>query len=317
MSAVLPSSLTILDAIRWATGYLQNSQIDQARLNAELIIGQAINMSRLDLYLKFDRPVDHQEIRALTERLDRRIAGEPLQYILGRAEFYGVTLHVDPSVLIPRPETERLVDHVKRFLAERVTDEAASSALQLDLFSRSSPGTASPVIADIGVGSGAITLALAHEIPNARLYATDISEEAVTVAQNNAQALNLTGRIRFFTGSFLDPLRSGGLVGLCDVIVSNPPYIRTGDIESLAVEIRDHEPLIALDGGADGLDAYRRIIAQAPEFLKPGGMLAMEIGFDQAESVENMLAEPATYRDIAVTRDYNRRNRVVSAIFCG
>ncbi|MBM3263016.1 MAG: peptide chain release factor N(5)-glutamine methyltransferase [candidate division Zixibacteria bacterium] len=318
MNVAALSPITTLDAIRRATEYLRKAGIEQDRLNAELLAGKVLNLSRINLYLDFDRPFDPKEKETLAGYLKRRVSGEPLQYILGRTEFYGLTFSVDSSVLIPRPETEILVEHVLGFLKERRSvSKALPSGLQLDLFASFSETAGPPVIVDIGVGCGTIALTLAHEVPDACVYAIDLSPEALGSAQHNASALRLEDRVRFFQGGSCGPLATASLHGGCDVIVSNPPYIRTADIETLPVEIRAHEPRLALDGGEDGLDVLREIVAGAPTFLKPGGMLALEIGYDQAESVKKILEDAAVYQNITIVRDYSRRDRVVAAVIAG
>jgi release factor glutamine methyltransferase len=315
--ASLPPLSTVLDAIRWATQQLQTSRIDHPRLNAELLLGQTINLSRLELYLKFDRPLDQAEIDAFSRLVERRSSGEPGQYILGCVEFYGLSFSVNPSVLIPRPETERLIDHVKAFLSGLEADQEAASALQLDLFAPLRNPEGRRTVVDIGTGSGVIALTLAHLFPEMTVYATDVSPEALGVARTNAEHLGVAGRVRLRHGDFLEALRSEHLAGGCDLIVSNPPYVRRAEIDRLPVEIRDHEPRCALDGGADGLNGHRRLIEASPVFLRPGGMLAMEIGADQGGQVVELLSGCQGFRDITVIKDYTRRDRVVSAVYTG
>ena len=316
MTADVPHlPISILDAIRSGTLRLEKAAIDQPRLNSELLLAQTLNLKRLDLYLNHDRPLDEAEVETFFRYLHRRSQGEPVQYILGAMEFYGLPIRVNPNVLIPRPETEILVDHVLHFLKKRDRTGLAVLPLQLDLFFSDSSDVRPLVVADIGVGSGAITLAIVHEQPAAIVYATDCSPEALETARMNADALHLNEKIRFLEGQWLGPLRMAGLAKTCDLIVSNPPYIPSSALPGLATEIRDYEPHLALDGAADGLDSYRAIVAQSPEFLCSGGMLALEIGSDQAEAIRSLIAETPGFRDIRVTQDYSRRDRVVSAIY--
>ena len=307
--------ISILDAIRTGTLRLEKTAIDQPRLNSELLLAQTLKLRRVDLYLNHDRPLDEAEIKTFFGYLHRRGKGEPVQYILGGVEFYGLPIQVNPNVLIPRPETEILVDHVLHFLKERDRTGMAVPPPQDDLFFSDLSEVRPLVVADIGVGSGAITLAIVHEQPAAIVYATDCSPEALETARMNAGALHLTDKIRFLEGQWLGPLRMAGLAKTCDLIVSNPPYIRSSALGGLATEIRDHEPHLALDGSADGLESYRAIVTQSPEFLCSGGMLALEIGSDQANDVRSLLEENPSFHDIRVTQDYSRRDRVVSAIY--
>jgi len=218
--------------------------------------------------------------------LERRFAGEPMQYIFGEAEFYRLTFRVTPDVLIPRPETEHVV--------EKVLDLAAK-------FSR-------PRIVDVGTGSGAIAVVLAHELLEAAVTATDVSAAALKVARENAQRNSVAERIRFLEGDLLEPVAGERF----DIVVSNPPYVSVGDRESLAVEVREYEPEQALFAGADGLDVYERIIPQAFAALAPGGYLILEIGHGQEPPVGALLGEDG-FEDVEFIPDLQGIPRVASA----
>ncbi len=218
--------------------------------------------------------------------LERRLKGEPIQYIVGEVEFYGLPFRVTPDVLIPRPETEHLVEKALAFAAQFPV----------------------PCILDIGTGSGAIAVALAHKLPNAQMTAIDLSAAALTVARENAALNSVTAQIRFLQGDLLAPVAGEAF----DIIVSNPPYVPTTDRASLAVEVRDHEPALALFAGEDGLDIYRRLIPAAFAALAPGGFIALEIGYGQAPAIHALLSASA-FQQIEFTPDLQGIPRVATA----
>ncbi len=249
----------VLASIR---GELTAAGIDNPATEARLLVQEIANVSTADLIARPEHPLDGPIIEQLKQAAKRRVAGEPVHRILGHRLFHGLDLQLSPQTLEPRPDTEVLVDLVLPFL----------TALE-------SAGTA-PDILDIGTGTGAIALALLKEIPVARAVATDISPDALSTAHSNAVATGLDHRIEFVRSNWF-----AAIDGAFHLIVSNPPYIRSGDISGLAREVRDHDPLAALDGGADGLDAYRHIAGGARQHLVDGGRVAVEIGFDQGKDV--------------------------------
>jgi release factor glutamine methyltransferase len=215
--------------------------------------------------------------------LERRLAGEPIQYITGEAEFYGLPFRVTPDVLIPRPETEHLVETVIALCR----------------------GMERPRIVDVGTGSGAIAVGLAHELPHAQVTATDLSDAAIEIAQENAARNGLAGRIRLVQGDLLGPFAGQQF----DVVASNPPYVSTADRATLAVEVREHEPAMALFAGADGMTMYRRLIPQAAAVLVTGGHIVLEIGYDQKQAIGNLLAESG-YQEVEFVPDLQGIARV-------
>ncbi len=248
--------------LAWIRGELTAAGIDNPATEARLLVQEIANVSTADLIARPEHPLDGPIIEQLKQAAKRRVAGEPVHRILGHRLFHGLDLQLSPQTLEPRPDTEVLVDLVLPFL----------TALE-------SAGTA-PDILDIGTGTGAIALALLKEIPAARAVATDISPDALSTAHSNAVATGLDHRIEFVRSNWF-----AAIDGAFHLIVSNPPYIRSGDISGLAREVRDHDPLAALDGGADGLDAYRHIAGGARQHLVDGGRVAVEIGFDQGKDV--------------------------------
>jgi release factor glutamine methyltransferase len=255
------------------------------RLDAELLAAHAFGLSRVQLYTQFDRPLLGPELTAYRELVKRRQAGEPVAYLTGHKEFWSLDLEVDKRVLIPRPDTETAVEEALGRL-----EEASSQT---------------PRIADVGTGSGAIALALAKSRPEAVVFACDVSPDALAVARGNAERLGLS--VTFLEGNLADPLRSHDRF---DLLVANLPYVRAGDIPGLAPEVRS-EPWLALDGGADGLDLVRLLVAMAPEVLVPGGALVLEIGDGQAPATVALL-RGAGFQDVRARADLGGIERVVS-----
>jgi release factor glutamine methyltransferase len=256
--------LTVLEIIKRTTEFLVKRDVESARLNAELLIGHALGLKRMQLYLQFERPLAEAELEKIRPLVKRRGNREPLQYILGDTEFAGLKLKVDRRALIPRPETERLIE----LIGENLTSPPAG-------------------ILDLGTGSGAIALALAAKYPDATVTAVDSSAEALALATENAVSLALDGRVSFVRSDWFAGLPAGARYSL---IVSNPPYLTATELGEAPPEVRDHEPASALSPGGDGLAALRHIIVQAPRFLEPGGLLACETGVAQRAE----LAEIAT-----------------------
>ena len=256
---------------------------ERARLDAETLLLHLLKQNRVWLlgHGEDEAPADIQDSFATT--IVRRQAGEPIQYITGEAEFFGLPFAVSPGVLIPRPETEHLVEEVIR-LACAFTE---------------------PRIADIGSGSGAIAVALAHSLPQTQIVATDTSPKALAIAKQNAIRNQVQGRIEFFEGDLLAPLAGQSF----HIIASNPPYIPLSDLNSLSVEVREHEPHAALFAGDDGLSIYRRLIPEARKLLVPGGWLVMEIGYGQQPAIEELMPE-SKYGSVHFIADYQGIPRV-------
>lgn len=275
---------TILDMIRWGTQYFADREIDSPRLTIELILCAATGLERVGLYTNFEKPLSASELDVIRTAVRRRSKHEPLQYILGSASFYGLQLMVSPAVLIPRPETELLVEHVVNRAKKR--PEGIS-------------------ILDIGTGSGCIALALSARIPGARVTAIDVSETALAVATANAVSL-ADERITFERCDIMRELPSGAPF---DIIVSNPPYIPSGEIGELQAEVRDHEPVNALAGGEDGLFFYRRFAEIFPAMLQPGGEYCVEIGYGQEQAIREILSGAGMTAEMF--RDYSGIARCV------
>ena len=287
---LLPEAWTVLRLMRWSGEYLDTKGVERGRLDAEHLLAEALGVARLQLYLQYDRPLLPEELDRYRPLLRRRAQREPLQYIVGSAAFRELELQVDGRVLIPRPETEVLVDEILAWAGGQ--DGEALSAM------------------DLGTGSGAIALSLAVEGPFERIVATDASAEALEVARANADKAGLDGSVEFREGSLFEPLHSGEVF---HVVVSNPPYITEAEGRGLQPEVLDWEPSSALLGGPDGLDVIRGIIAGAGDHLLPGGLLALEVGLGQAGPVVALLESTGGYDDARIRRDYTGRERMVLA----
>ena len=269
--------MTVLEVLQSTTGYFQKRNIDSPRLNAEHLLAHVLGRKRIDLYLEFERRLPESELKPLRELVKRRGSGEPLQHLLGTVEFCGRSFRCDKRALVPRPETEQLVE----LLVSLFKSEIAYSRM-----------------ADVGTGSGVIGLTLAAEFPKAQIVGTDISEDALMLARENAVRLDLLDRVQFLRSNLLKNVQPD-----FDVIVANLPYVSTEDRQNLSREVL-HDPEVALFAGARGDELVRQLIAQAPSWLRPGGMLAMEIGIGQSEALVAALTEK-NYRDISTEKDYS------------
>lgn len=281
---------TIIRLIRWATSYLKAHEIDSPRATGEILLAHALKYKRIDLYLNYDKPLVAEELKTFKTLIKRRVRHEPVAYILGVKEFWSLDLQVTQDVLIPRPETECLVE------------------IALDQLSKN-PDSRALRILDLGTGSGAIVIALASQQPRHDYFASDSSFKAVKLAGENAGRHGLSGMINLFAGDWLSclkPNKSG-----FDMILSNPPYIPSQVIGTLQPEIHQFEPIAALDGKQDGLYCFKKLIGSAHNYLKPGGVLILEIGHDQRESIVRIVSESARYDKFNSAKDYSGHDRVV------
>jgi release factor glutamine methyltransferase len=285
--------MKVLELLNWSTDCLKDYQIENPRLNAELLLARSLNLSREGLYMNLQDQLKEGEKEALERLIQRRISGEPLQYILEHQEFWSMGLKVDTRVFIPRPETELLVEQGLLILSE-------------SRFKRT------PFVLEIGTGSGAIAMAIAKERKDAFLVATDRSRDALLLAKENARSAGVQHQIKFVNGDLFEPI---GVLkkGPFDLILSNPPYIHRHEIQTLAKEVKDYEPIMALDGGEDGLEFYRRIISQAPLYLRRRGWLLLEVGQGQSPTVSKMMEEVGFFSKPKCIADLSGIERVVKA----
>ncbi len=274
---------TIRRVLDWTRGHFDKQQVDDPRLTSEILLGHVLTLPRVKLYMDLDRPLTKDELATYRALIQRRLAGEPTQYLVGFREFYGRKFAVDDRVLIPRSETELLV-------------EAALRDVKKDEPSR---------VLDLCTGSGCVAISIAAERPQASVWATDLMPGPIEVAKKNAEALGVDGRVTFFQGDLFAAVPEGATF---DVIVSNPPYVKTSDLATLQREVQK-EPRAALDGGADGLDLIRRVVIDGLPRLKPGGLLALEIGDEQGDAVKEIMTR-AGCRDVRIEKDLARHDRI-------
>ncbi|MDH3974075.1 MAG: peptide chain release factor N(5)-glutamine methyltransferase [Deltaproteobacteria bacterium] len=285
----MPEPWTILKLIKWTADYLGEKGIDTPRLDGELLLAHSLKMDRTHLYMNFDKPLNEDELAAFRGLVKRRAAREPLQYITGHQEFWSMEFKVSPSVLIPRPETELLV-------------EEGAKAVKASF-----PECSAPEILDVGSGSGALTAALAKAVNGAHVTGVDISPEAVSLARENVESNGLSSSVTILEGDLFAPVADK----LFHLIVSNPPYIPRGDLQGLQAEVSDFEPLSALDGGNDGLDFYRAIVHEAPQHLHPGGSFMVEHGEGQREAIAELFRNTGRFEAVESLKDLAGIDRVV------
>jgi len=289
--------VTVLEAIRKSTEFLTRKGVESPRLQTELLLAHLLDMPRMKLYLNFERAVTPAETEAFRELIKRRGQREPLQHIIGSTSFCGLEIAVNRYALVPRQETELLAEHGWRFLNE------------LDVSSSSPSGSSPPAALDLGTGTGCIAIALAVHCPSARICAIDSSPEALELAARNAVRLDTADRIQFLHSDGFEALPDKFL---SDLIISNPPYIPSAEIETLQPEVRDYDPRCALDGGPDGLDFFRKLAAGSRRFLKSRGRIMLEFGDEQESSVQKIF-EKQNWIVEAMRNDYNGRPRILIA----
>ena len=284
-----PKDVTVREYLRAAATYLGERRIIEPRLDAEVLLAHVMRVDRLRLYLEPDKALTAAELVAFQKLIGERGAGRPVAYLIGQKEFMSLNFRVGPGVLVPRPETELLVEEALRLNPR--------------------------VVIDVGTGSGAIAVSIACLLPEVKVYAIDVSAEALSYARQNAAELGVAGKISFLQGDLLRAL--SGLRVQADCITANLPYIPTGDLDSLPLDVRAYEPHQALFGGADGLDLYRALIPQAVEFLSPGGTLIMEIGPGQGAVLKEELARDKAFTRTEVKDDYAGLERIMLTEFRG
>ena len=278
----------VIDLIEWTTEYFERHEIPTPRLDAELLLGHLLQKSRLQLYLSFEMPVFQGALSKFRELIKKRVDHTPVSYLTNHKEFMSLNFYVDSRVLIPRPETETLVETVLQYQKDSCR------------------------FVEIGTGCGAIAISFSHQRPDWELIATDLSREALEVAQQNAITHNCADRLTFLQGDIFEPLHELPNPRF-DWIVSNPPYVGTGEASTLPLDVREHEPEVALFAGADGLDIIRRIVTDAPQFLNTDGKLILEIGCNQSDTVQNLIKAQPAYKRCEVIRDYAGIERVLLA----
>lgn len=283
---------TIQRLLNWVTEYLKDKGVDSPRLSAELLLSHTLDMARIELYTKYDTVVEHRQLDQLHDLVKRAGQHEPVAYLVGETEFYSLTLKVTPDCMIPRPETELLVQRAIEFLRTRIGEQ---------------------LVCDLCTGCGCVAVAIAKNHPNARVIATDISEAALGVAAENVAEHQLHDRVDLLCGDLFDPLVLESAADKFDLIVCNPPYVSADEFEALDRNVRDYEPRSALFAGADGLDVYRRIIKDVDQLLKLDAALMLEIGYSHGPAVRELLRQSGTFAEIKIEKDAGDNDRVVIA----
>jgi release factor glutamine methyltransferase len=283
--------VTIIDTINKAAQTLSDNGVSNARLDAEVLLSHILNRNRAWLITHIHDALDAGNHALFDDAIVRRAKREPLQHIIGKQEFWGLDFIVTPDVLIPRPETELVVE----------------SAI------KAGRNLTAPVIIDLCTGTGCIAISLATELPAARFFAVDISEQALAIARENARRHGVSERVRFLEGDLFGPLEELDIRGRVDMIVSNPPYVRSGELNTLQAEVRDYEPGTALFAGPEGTEIHQRIISAAPEYLRRHGTLIMEMGIGQATNLVNLIRESGLYDTPEVLKDLAGIDRVIVA----
>ena len=282
---------TCLEILSRAVEKLRSEGIDRPRTNAELLLGAVLSVKKVDLYLDRDRILTPQQIEKFNQFIQERISGKPVQYTIGSTEFFGLEFEVNESVLIPRPETETLVEMVMENLKN-------SSKCK---------------IIDLGTGSGAIAISLVKNLRDSFVFAVDISRDALKVAKQNVKRHKVESQIEFVWGDLLKPLRNKNLEGKIDCVVSNPPYVTQEEFEHLPTEVKDYEPIVALKTDEKGTFFHNKIIEGSIPFLKKDGMLALEVGLGQANKVADLIRDRKDFKDTEIKKDLGGIERIVGA----
>ncbi|MHC4151946.1 MAG: peptide chain release factor N(5)-glutamine methyltransferase [Planctomycetota bacterium] len=284
---------TIQKLLNWMTEYFTEKGLESPRLCGELLLSSVLGLKRIELYTEFDTVIGKEQLEELHKLVKRAGDGEPIQYLTGKVEFYSIELEVCEDCLIPRPETELLVERAIDFLRSR---EGRQS------------------VCDLCTGCGCIAVAIAKNFPDGDIAAMDISAAALSVASKNVTKYGLDNRIKLLCGDLFGPVVPEIDTGQFDLIVCNPPYVSGLELEKLEKNVKDYEPEPALYGGEDGVEVYRRIAEKAPDFLKAGGALILEIGYRQGDDVTELLEKTDCFKEIKLEKDHHDNDRVITTI---
>ncbi len=310
----LMDTWTIQKLLNWIIEYFTNKGIESPRLSAELLLSHVLGLKRIELYTQFDKIVTKQQLDQLHDLVERAGRCEPVAYLTGKTEFYSLQLEVSPDCMIPRPETELLVERAIEFLRKRPIRNSTMCEIKQkeEISNGASPGT--QFVCDVCTGCGPIGIAIAKNFRDARIIATDISEAALRIAAQNVENHQLKDRIELLQGDLFEPVVPQLDVDKFDLIVCNPPYVSIAEFEKLDKNVRDYEPRLALFAGEDGLDIYQRIFERVDKFLKPDAALILEIGYTQGQKVKEMLEQTGIFTEIKIEKDFHNNDRIVTAI---
>ncbi|WZL73590.1 peptide chain release factor N(5)-glutamine methyltransferase [Clostridiaceae bacterium 35-E11] len=289
-------AIKIQEALQQAVAQIEQTKVQTPLLDAEVLLCHVLDLDRLYLYLQRNQELTYRQWEQYTAFVDKRVMGVPVQYIIHKQEFMGLDFYVEEGVLIPRPDTEILVETIIQWTQKNMHQQEGIT------------------IVDLGTGSGGITVSLAKYIPNAFVHSVDISPKALKIGMKNAESHGVKERTQFLQGDLFGPLEKAQMQNKVDILVSNPPYIPKDEIDKLQVEVAKYEPRLALDGGIDGLDFYRRIIDAGYIFLKNDGFIGLEVGHDQADAVKRLMEEKGTYKAIEKIKDLAGIERVVTGV---
>lgn len=289
------SRLTVGEILTSASEHFRHKGVLNPRVDAEVLLAHVLGVERIDLYVNYARPLNSEETAAYRKLVARRLRSVPVAYLVGHKEFMGLDFKVDENVLIPRPETEHLVEAVSKYVSERSTDGQGC------------------VILDMCTGSGAVGISLAVALVSVDVVAVDVSPGALRVARSNAEAHGVADRVHFLRSDMFEKLAVDKLGAGFDVVVSNPPYLSEADLETLQSDIAVSEPMVALYGGVDGMRFHRILVDRSSDYLKPGGVLVLEIGASQGSAVADMLQSNGAYQAVTISKDYAGYDRVVTA----
>ena len=296
---------TIQKLLNWVTEYLKTKGIDSPRLSAELLLSHVLGLKRIELYTQFNKVVVEEELSQLRELVKRAGKHEPIAYLTGKKEFYSLEFDITKDCLIPRPETELLVERAIEFLRTRSDSPREMMASPIS--------RGEQLVCDLCTGCACVAVAIARNFADCRLVATDISDAALAVAEQNVTKHGLTNRLKLLKGDLFEPIIPGLGTAKFDLIVCNPPYVSDSEFSKLANNVKDFEPKLALAAGPDGLDIIKRIIAQAGPFLKPAAALMLEIGNNQGAAVRNLLENSGNFTAITIEKDYSNLDRLAVA----
>jgi release factor glutamine methyltransferase len=302
---------TIQKLLNWVSNYLSEKGVDSPRFSAELLLSHVLEIKRIELYTHFDRPVSKDKLDRLHNLVKRAGQHEPVAYLTGKTEFYSLELNVTPGCMIPRPETELLVQKAIEFLRARPVRNSTMRKITQKEGISNGARTGPQLVCDLCTGCGCIAVAIAKNFPDAQIFATDISDAALNVAAENLEKYKLQEQVTLLRGDLFDAFVPQLDVNRFDLIVCNPPYVSSAEFEKLEKNIKDYEPKSALLAGNNGLDVYRRIVEKVDQFLKPDAALMLEIGYAQGLPVKELLEQSGAFADVRIEKDFHNNDRIM------